>query len=81
MTELEKELQERLNSRDAEIAKLHSQLVDIRLDGHDKILLDHEQRVRSVELVATRSNVIFALTTGGGLISAIVLIRTLLNIP
>ena len=81
MTEREKQLENELAQKNLEISRLHSELVDVRLDGHDKILADHEQRVRSVELVATRSNVIFALTTGGGLISAIVLIRTLLNIP
>jgi len=81
VTEREKQLENELLQKNREIARLHSELVDIRLDGHDKILADHETRVRSVELVATRSNVIFALTTGGGLISAIVLIRTLLNMP
>ena len=80
MTDREKELQEQLQKSNAEIFRLHSQLVDIRLDKHDEVIADHESRVRSVELVATRSNVMFALTTGGGLISIIVLLKTLMDI-
>lgn len=80
MTEREKELEDLLRAKNIEIGNLHNQLVDLRLDGHDKILADHEIRVRSVELVANRSNVIFALTTGGGLVSLIVLFKTLLNL-
>ncbi len=81
MTERERELQDQINAKDAEIIRLHNELVDIRLDRHEKQLADHETRVRSVELVATRSNVLFALTTGGGIMSAIVLIKTLLSMP
>jgi len=81
MTERERELQDEIHAKDAEIMRLHNELVDIRLDRHEKQLADHETRVRSVELVATRSNVLFALTTGGGIVSAIVLVRTLLAMP
>lgn len=81
MTERERELQDQIQAKDAEIMKLHNELVDIRLDRHDAQLADHESRVRSVELVATRSNVLFALTTGGGIVSAIVLVKTLLDMP
>ena len=79
MTDREKELQELLQKSNAEIIRLHNQLVDVRLDKHDEVIADHETRVRSVELVATR-NVMFALTTGGGLISIIVLLKTLMDI-
>lgn len=81
MTERERELQDQIHARDAEIIRLHNELVDIRLDRHEAQLNDHETRVRSVELVATRSNVLFAITTGGGIMSAIVLVRTLLGMP
>lgn len=81
MNEREKELEKLLLEKNIEIAKLHSELVDIRLDQHDEKLSDHESRLRTAEVVTARSNLIFALTTGGGLVSAIVLIRTLINTP
>lgn len=81
MTERERELQDQINAKDAEIIRLHNELVDIRLDKHEKAIADHEGRLRIVEPVIVRSNVLFALVTGGGLISSIVLVKTLLAMP
>lgn len=81
MTERERELQDEIHKKDAEIIRLHNELVDMRLDKHETAITDHETRLRAVEPVIVRSNVLFALTTGGGLISAIVLVKTLLSMP
>jgi uncharacterized membrane protein YdbT with pleckstrin-like domain len=81
MTERERELQDEINKKDAEIIRLHNELVDIRLEKTEKAIADHETRLRVVEPVIVRSNVLFALTTGGGIISAIMLIKTLASMP
>ncbi len=81
MTQREIELQAQLEESKSEIIRLHNKLVDARLDTIETKVTDHETRVRSIELVATRSNVLFSLATGGGLVSLIVLLRTLVNFP
>jgi len=76
MTELE-ELRAQLKTVTAERNHLHAELTDLRLKAIEDRQDDHENRIRAVETISTRSNVLYALATGGGLISIITLIRTL----
>jgi phosphomevalonate kinase len=77
MTEKTKEqLEHELEETRAERNRYHSQLTDLMLSSLRNDVNDHESRIRSLETVATRSNVLFALATGGGLISIVTLIRT-----
>lgn len=54
---------------------LQRQILELHITALKKDVEDHETRIRNLETVATRSNVLFALATGGGLISIITLIR------
>lgn len=74
--DLEKELETTRMERN----KLHAELVDRRLLALETQNGDHEKRIRAVEEVATKFNFLMALSIGGGALSAIVLIRTLLGL-
>jgi len=76
----EAELREQLKQVTAERNKYHAELTDLRLKKIEDRQDDHENRIRAVETISTRSNVLYALATGGGLISIITLIRTVLTI-
>jgi hypothetical protein len=71
----EAELVERLKIVTTERNKYHAELTDLKLTTLRKDVDDHETRLRSVETTSTRSNVIFALSSGGGLISIIALLK------
>lgn len=73
----EAELLERLKIVTAERNKYHAELTDLKLATLRADVDDHENRLRAVETTSTRSNVIFALSSGGGLISIIALLKML----
>jgi hypothetical protein len=72
------DLETELEETRAERNKLHAALVDQRLGVLEKSGADHEKRIRLVEEVATKFNFLMALSIGGGALSAIVLVRTLI---
>ena len=71
------QLKEELKAVVAERNRYHAELTDIKLAQLRADVDDHEQRIRALEIIATRSNVLYALATGGGIISIINLIRSL----
>lgn len=75
-------LREELKTVIAERNKYHAELTDLKLAQLRADVDDHEKRLRTVEVITTRSNVLYALATGGGLISIITLIQTFSsNVP
>ena len=81
MTESERlnQLQNDLIATRTERDKYHAELIDRRLAMLEITGSDHEKRLRLVEEVATKFNFLMALSIGGGLLSAIMLIRMLLT--
>ncbi len=71
----EEELEKKLKEVTSERNHYHAQLTDLLLKQLRDDVDDHEKRIRIIEPIIIRSNILFALTTGGGLLSAIVLIR------
>jgi hypothetical protein len=57
----------------------HINLSSGRLDAIEKVLEDHEKRIRSAHDSTTRINALVALATGGGLLSLINLLRELIR--
>ncbi len=72
-------LRDELKTVIAERNKYHAELTDLKLAQLRADVNDHEKRLRAVETISTRSNVLYALATGGGLISIITLIQTFSN--
>lgn len=77
----EEELQNKLKEVIAERNRYHAELTDIKLKQLRTDVDDHETRIRTLETIATRSNVLYALATGGGLISIVTLVKTLSEFP
>lgn len=82
MTETDRihELQTELEATRAERDKFHADLVDRRLCQLETDHADHEKRIRGVEEVATKFNFLMALSIGGGALSAVVLIKSILGL-
>ena len=57
------------------------QMYDHRISELESCTKDHETRLRTVQDSATQFKVLAGLATGGGLLSIIVLIRTLSALP
>ena len=57
----------------------HITLSSGRLDALEKVLEDHEQRIRNAHDSTTRTNALVALATGGGLLSLVNLLRELIR--
>jgi hypothetical protein len=74
------QLEDELTATRSERNKYHAELVDIRLSSLEDVKDDHEKRIRLVEEVATKFNLVMALSIGGGSLSAIVLLKTLIGI-
>lgn len=53
----------------------HDQLVDIRLNDLEKITVDHEARIRILQDGQVKSNTIYALFAGNGLLSIIAIFK------
>jgi hypothetical protein len=70
---------EKIQTLEYELETTRARLTDLRLTALESNHVDHEQRLRSVEEVATKFNFLMALSIGGGALSAIVLIRTALG--
>lgn len=80
--ELQLEVAELRKERDlykSQRDEMHRQNIDLRIRALEEQGNDHETRIRAVEQTSTRSNVLYALSTGGGLLGAIVLLRTLMT--
>ncbi len=77
----EEKLREQIKHITAERNKYHTELTDLKLATLRQDVDDHETRIRTLETIATRSNVLYALATGGGLISIVTLFRTLALFP
>lgn len=73
------QLRDELKTVIAERNKYHAELTDLKLAQLRADVDDHEKRLRIVEIITTRSNVLYALATGGGLISIVTLIQTFSN--
>jgi hypothetical protein len=71
---------ERIQSLQYELETTRFRLADLRISALETSNSDHEKRIRLVEEVATKFNFLLALSIGGGALSAIVLIKTLLGI-
>lgn len=81
MTDELQQLRDQLKSMTAERNELHAKLVDLRLDDLENKDKDKETRIRELEKIATRSNTLYALATGGGILSIIAIFQTLAKIP
>lgn len=81
MTEREKDLETQLETAIGERDQFHAELIDLKIEALRKRVDDHEERMRDLEKIAVRSNVLYALATGGGLVSIVMLFKTLLAIP
>lgn len=82
--ELQLEIEELKKERDAyksQRDQLHRDNIDLRIRALEERGDDHETRIRAVEQTASRSNVLYALSTGGGALGVIVLIRALITTP
>lgn len=80
--ELQLEIEELKRERDtyrAQRDQLHRDNIDLRIKALEAQGTDHENRIRAVEATSTRSNVLYALSTGGGALGLIVLIRALIT--
>lgn len=73
------QLREELEITRTERNHLHAQLTDSRLTALEKAKDDHDKRIRTVEDVATKFNFLMSLSIGGGALSAIVLVKSLLG--
>jgi hypothetical protein len=70
---------EKIQTLEYELETTRARLTDLRLTALETSRADHEQRLRTVEEVATKFNFLMALSIGGGALSAIVLLRTVLG--
>ena len=70
---------EKIQSLEYELETTRTRVTDLRLSALEMSRADHEQRLRSVEEVATKFNFLMALSIGGGALSAIVLVRAVLG--
>ena len=70
---------EKIQTLEYELETTRARLTDLRLTALETSRVDHEQRLRNVEEVATKFNFLMALSIGGGALSAIVLLRTVLG--
>ena len=73
------QLRHELETMRAERNSLHAQLTDSRLASLEKSRDTHETRIRIVEDVATKFNFLMSLSIGGGALSAIVLLKSIIG--
>lgn len=62
-----------------ELQNMRVLLTDTRLASLEKSRDEHDKRIRMVEEVATKFNFLMSLSIGGGALSAIVLLKSLLG--
>ena len=74
-------LKEELEAARIKITHYQNELMDSRVKIIETIQHDHEERMRVLEKIATRSNVMYYLTTGGGAMGLIALIQVLRSMP
>ncbi len=70
---------EKIRSLEHELEIALAKLTELRITALETSIADHEKRIRPLEEVATKFNFLMALSIGGGALSAIVLIQTVLG--